>query len=204
MLTLYLRKPRVSMAGIGPGVRVAEGAAGRLAGSAAAIRQCHHGLGAGGQFELKVGSLGTQGVVLQAKLRSMLKQSTRRVIKFYNGRGTAERWIKEVKNAVKWTRLSCRRFKRNQARPKPFAFAYNLGNFLRQLALPRSVRRLPMTTLREKPIKIGAKVFHHARAVTFKLADVEVPRESFAATLDRIGRLTAVPQTVYGPLWADE
>jgi len=28
-----------------------------------------------------------------------------RVVKFYNSRGTAERWIKEGKNAVKWTRL---------------------------------------------------------------------------------------------------
>jgi len=29
------------------------------------------------------------------------------VVWFYNGRGTAEQWIKEGKNAVKWTRLSC-------------------------------------------------------------------------------------------------
>ena len=31
---------------------------------------------------------------------------SRKVVKFYNGRGTAEQWIKEGKYAVKWTRLS--------------------------------------------------------------------------------------------------
>ena len=45
-----------------------------------------------------------------------LRRSPKRVIKFYNGRGTAEQWIKEGKNALKWARLSCRRFKDNQVR----------------------------------------------------------------------------------------
>jgi hypothetical protein len=39
----------------------------------------------------------------------------RRVVKFYNGRGTAEQWIKEGKSAVRWTRLSCCRFHDNHA-----------------------------------------------------------------------------------------
>jgi hypothetical protein len=42
-------------------------------------------------------------------------------------------------------------------------------------------------------IKIGAKVAHHARAVTFQLAEVAVPRAVFAAILARIGRLRAAP-----------
>jgi hypothetical protein len=108
-----------------------------------------------------------------------LRRSPKRVIKFYNGRGTAEQWIKEGKNALKWTRLSCRRFKDNQARLQLFSLAYNLGNFLRQLALPRPVRTWTLTTLREKLIKIGAKV--------------AVPRALFAAILARIGRLRAAP-----------
>ena len=62
---------------------------------------------------------------------------------------------------MKWTRLSCRRFRDNQARLQLFALAYNLGNFLRELALPRSVRSWTLTTLREKLIKIGAKVARH-------------------------------------------
>jgi hypothetical protein len=122
-----------------------------------------------------------------------LRRSPKRVVKFYNGRGTAEQWIKDGKNALKWTRLSCRRFKDNQARLQLFALAYNLGNFLRQLALPRPVRTWTLTTLREKMIKIGAKVVRHAKAVTFQLAEVAVPRALFAAILARIGRLRAAP-----------
>ena len=122
-----------------------------------------------------------------------LKWRSKRVVRFYDLRSTAEQWIKEGKNAVKWTKLSCRRFRVNQARLQLFALAYNLGNFLRQLALPRPVRSWSLTTLREKLIKIGAKVVHHARAVTFQLAEMAVPRALFAALLARIGRLRAAP-----------
>ncbi len=58
-----------------------------------------------------------------------------------------------------------------------FALAYNLGNFLRRLALPPSVKHWSLTTLREKLIKIGAKVVSHARYVIFQMAEVAVPRK---------------------------
>ena len=70
-----------------------------------------------------------------------------------------------------------------------FALAYNLGNFLRRLVLPKPVRGWTLTTLREKLIKIGAKVVSHAKYVIFQLAEVAVPRKLFAAILTRIGRL---------------
>jgi hypothetical protein len=118
-----------------------------------------------------------------------LKWRAKKVVRFYNARGTAEQWIKEGKNAVKWTKLSCRRFKDNAARLQLFALAYNLANALRQLALPRSIRGWNLTTLREKLIKIGAKVVSHSKYVIFQLAEVAVPRKLFAAILGRIGRL---------------
>jgi hypothetical protein len=45
------------------------------------------------------------------------------VVRFYNQRGTAEQWIKEGKNAVKWTRLSCHDFVDNQVRLHLFVLA---------------------------------------------------------------------------------
>jgi len=57
------------------------------------------------------------------------------------------------------------------------------------LALPRSVKHWSLTTLREKLIKIGAKVVHHARYVVFQMAEVAVPRQLFRAILVRIRRL---------------
>jgi hypothetical protein len=118
-----------------------------------------------------------------------LKGHSKRVVSFYNRRGTAEQWIKEGKNALKWTRLSCRRFKGNAARLQLFAWAYNLANSLRQLALPRSIRSRNLTTSREKLVRIGAKVVRHAKYVIFQLAEVAVPRRLFAQIMERIGRL---------------
>jgi hypothetical protein len=118
-----------------------------------------------------------------------LKWRSKRVVRFYNARGTAEQWIKKGKNAVKWTKLSCRRFKNNQARLQLFALAYNLANFLRQLVIPKPIPGWTLTTLREKLIKIGAKVVRHLKYVIFQLAEVAVPRQLFAAILGRIARL---------------
>jgi hypothetical protein len=48
------------------------------------------------------------------------------IVAFYNQRGTAEQWIREGKNAVRWTRLSCRSMKANAVRLQLHALAYNL------------------------------------------------------------------------------
>jgi hypothetical protein len=119
-----------------------------------------------------------------------LKRPAKAVMRFYNQRGTAEQWIKEGKNAVKWTRLSCHDFVDNQVRLQLFVLACNLGNFLRQAMLPQAVRHWTLTTLREKLIKIGAKVVRHSGKIVFQMAEVAVPRELFRAILERIGRLT--------------
>ncbi len=50
-----------------------------------------------------------------------------------------------------------------------------------------------MTTLREKLVKIGAKVVRHGRSVTFQLAEVAVPRRLFAQVLQRIDGLRPKP-----------
>ena len=109
-----------------------------------------------------------------------LGRPAERVVAFYNQRGTAEQWIKEGKNAIRWTRLSCRRFDHNAVRLQLHALAYNLGNFMRTLALPDAVEQWSLTSLREKLIKIGAKIVRHGRYVTFQMAEVVIPRDLFA------------------------
>jgi len=118
---------------------------------------------------------------------------TDRVIRFYNKRGTAEQWMEEGKYAVKWTRLSCHGFRDNTVRLQLFALAYSLANFVRRLVLLGAVKHWSLTTLREKLIKIGAKVVCHARYVTFQKAEVAIPRRLFATILRRIGKLSPVP-----------
>jgi hypothetical protein len=112
-----------------------------------------------------------------------------RVTLFYNQRGTAEQYIKEGKNAAKWTRLSCRSMTANAVRLQLHALAYNLSNFMRTLALPDEVGTWSLTSLREKLVKIGAKVVAHARYAVFQMAEVAVPRDLFGRVLALIDRL---------------
>ena len=76
---------------------------------------------------------------------------------------------------------------------KLFALAYSRANFLRSLALPREVAQGSLTTLREKLVKIGARIVRHGRYVVFQLAEVAVPRTLFAAILRRVERLRGPP-----------
>jgi hypothetical protein len=115
------------------------------------------------------------------------------VVKFYNKRGTAEQWIKEGKYALKWTRLSCHDFDDNQVGFQLFVSAYNLGNFLRRLALPKKIRDRSVRTLQVKLIKIGAKIVRHSRYVILQMAEVMVPESLFHEILERIGRLKPAP-----------
>jgi hypothetical protein len=116
-----------------------------------------------------------------------------RVVAFYNQRGTAEQWIKEGKTAVTWTRLSCRCFAANAGRLQLHALAYNLANFLRTLALPAEVAQWSMTTLRDRLVKIGAKIVRHGRSITFQMAEVMVPRGLFKQILSAIAALRPLP-----------
>ena len=92
------------------------------------------------------------------------------VVHFYHGRGTAEQWIKEGNYALHWTRLSGKRFVCNQVRLGLFVLAYNLGNCLRRLVLPRKIKHESLRSLLVKLINIGAKVVRHNRYTTFQMA----------------------------------
>jgi hypothetical protein len=77
-----------------------------------------------------------------------LETPSRSVVRFYNKRGTAEQWIKEGKQAVKMTRLSCHRCRSSQVRLALSLLAYSLGNLWHRLTLPRKCR------LHERQIRV--------------------------------------------------
>ena len=112
------------------------------------------------------------------------------VVRFYNGRGTAEQWIKEGKYALNWTRLSCHRFVANRVRLSLFVLAYNLGNFLRRLCLPKTVKHWSLRSVQVKLIKMGGRLVRHSRWLIFQLSEMSVPRRLFQGVVDRIGRLS--------------
>jgi hypothetical protein len=85
------------------------------------------------------------------------------------------------------------RFRDYSVRLQLHVLAYNLANFMRTLALPKEVEHWSLTTLREKQVKIGAKIVRHGRYVTFQLAEVAVPRELFRKILSLIDDLRRRP-----------
>jgi hypothetical protein len=60
--------------------------------------------------------------------------------------------------------------------------------------MPKTAEPWSLTRLREKLIKIGAKVVSHGRYVAFQMAEVAVPRQMFADILALIARLRAPPE----------
>jgi hypothetical protein len=116
--------------------------------------------------------------------------SNRAVVRFYNKRGTAEQWIKESKQAVKLTRLSCHRFQANEVRLWLSLIAYNLGNLWRRLTLPGHISNWSLTSLQQRLVKTGGRLVKHARYYWLLLAESQLTRRLFAGMLRKI---TALP-----------
>jgi hypothetical protein len=115
---------------------------------------------------------------------------SRAVVRFYNKRGTAEQWIKEGKQAVKMTRLSCHRFRSNEVRLWLSLIAYNLGNLWRRLVLPKRIHNWSLTSLQQRLVKTGGREVKHARYYWLLLAESHLTRRLFGAML---GRIPALP-----------
>jgi hypothetical protein len=118
-----------------------------------------------------------------------LAADNRAVVRFYNKRGTAEQWIKEGKQAVKMTRLSCHRFRADEVRLWLSLIAYNLGNLWRLLALPKGIDNWSLTSLQQRLVKTGGRLIKHARYYWLLLAESHLTRRLFASMLRRIAML---------------
>jgi hypothetical protein len=119
-----------------------------------------------------------------------LALDNRAVVRFYNKRGTAEQWIKEGKQAVAITRLSCHRFRANEVRLWLSVIAYNLGNLWRRLALPSPVTTWSLTSLQQRLVKTGGRLIKHARYYWLLLAESHLTRRLFA---DMLAKIVALP-----------
>jgi hypothetical protein len=102
-----------------------------------------------------------------------VSRSAERVVAFYNKCGTCEQWIR--RQSRDHVDAACRTFTANADRLRLHALAYNLGNFLRTLATPEPIKEWSLSSLKEKLIKIGAKVASHGRYVVFQMAEVAIP-----------------------------
>ena len=99
------------------------------------------------------------------------------IVRFYNGRGTAEQWIKEGKYALNWTRLSCHKFVANKVRLALFVLADNMGNFMRRPVLPEDMKHWSLTSLQTRMIKTGGRLVRMILQQITNLANVVDLRE---------------------------
>ncbi len=108
-----------------------------------------------------------------------LSRPAARVTKFYNGRGTAEQWIKEGKNAINWTRV-----RRAYARPLDGRSRLTLPQVPQQrVQAPASRARLQS---RQRPAHAGAaaggRALVHDHAAQQAHKDRRQGRADMAAT----------------------
>ena len=135
--------------------------------------------------------LATQAHILDAIFNNLAQSAIR--AEFMDN---LDRYLKlalRAQSQCRATRLSCRKFRHNAVRLQLHALACNLGNFMRTLVLPDAVEQWSLTTLREKLVKIGAKIVRHGRYIVFQMAEVAIPRDLFADILRPIDRLRTTP-----------
>ena len=88
------------------------------------------------------------------------------------------------------TRLSCHRFRSNQARLALSLLAYNLGNLWRRLALPKRIENWSLTSLQQRLVKTGGRLVKHARYYWLLLAESHLTRRLFGNMVRRIAVLS--------------
>ncbi len=118
-----------------------------------------------------------------------LEADSRAVVRFYNKRGRGEQCIKEGKQAVKMTRLSCHRFRSNGMRLWLSVMAYNLGNLWRGVpsgpGAAAEDRNWSLTSLQQRLVKTGGRLTKHARYFWLLLAESHLTRPLFGTMLRR-------------------
>lgn len=71
--------------------------------------------------------------------------------------------------------------------------AYNLGNLLRRLVLPVAIQDWSLTSLKQRLLKTGGRLIHHARYFTLQLAQSYLTPMLFRQIVGRIERVAWHP-----------
>jgi len=95
----------------------------------------------------------------------------------------------EGKNAITWTRRSCKRFHDREVRLQIHALAYNLCVFIQGLDLPEEIAGWSLASIQSRLIKIGVCFVRHGRKITFPLAEVAASGLFLRQIIDAIRNL---------------
>jgi hypothetical protein len=118
-----------------------------------------------------------------------MESEPHKVIRFYCGRGKMENFIKECKTGFDMGCVSSSSMIVNANRVQIHALTYNLFNWFRRLALPESMQKDRIDTVRLKLLKIATRIVRSARYVYFKLCSYCPFQAQFYEALSNIGQL---------------
>ena len=134
--------------------------------------------------------LGLAGTHRQHWLAAVERLNLRLFIHAQDQRAVGRVEVKEGKQAVAMTRLSCHRFRANEVRLWLSVFAYNLGNLWRRLALPAPIGKWSLTSLQQRLVKkTGGRLIKHARYYWLLLAESHLTPRLFGNMLQKIAAL---------------
>jgi hypothetical protein len=116
-----------------------------------------------------------------------LVRSPEAVYEIYRGRGESENRIKELHHGLELDRTSCSNFLANQLRVLSTATAYALFQELRLRARRTELARAQVSTLRDRLLKIGARVVESVRRIVLHFPAVYPWRDAWRALARAIG-----------------
>jgi hypothetical protein len=114
------------------------------------------------------------------------------IFDWYEQRGQAENYIKDLKNEVAADRLSCSSYRANAFRLQLHTLAYNLLVLFRRLVLRgTSLASATIGTIRLRLLKVGARVIRSVRRLWFHIASGWPGQPLFVDVLDRVAAIRA-------------
>jgi len=109
------------------------------------------------------------------------QQAAAEIVEWYNQRGTAENYIRELKHGFGMLHMPCGQERANAAWFRLGAMAYNLFLMQQAFGLPPELARATVGTVRWRVYQVAARLVHHARRLVLKVA---ADAETFAVLCD--------------------
>ena len=115
--------------------------------------------------------------------------SPKKVFKFYCQRGTMENFIKEGKNGFAFGKMSSTEYWANANKLQQMVLAYNLNNWMRRLCFPGTTKSYRIETIRNRIIKIAARIVNRSKYAFYKLASSCPYKKLFYTIYENIQKL---------------
>lgn len=117
---------------------------------------------------------------------SNMKKTSRGIIEFYRDRGEMENFIKESKNGFFMKNLSHKTMITNWNKALILMIVYTISNLLKNLTFPKELKKLSISTVRNKFYKIASRCIKSGRKLLYKFDSNYPYKKELFAILENI------------------